>query len=243
MGTLSDRDRSDAISFYTAVISMEPDSIVDLLVRMKAVNYEVDRRSLERDIERVLQKYYGGSMGDIRIRELANLAMPIINRYHLRLPPNWGLLLQTLGMMQGIALTLDPGFDVWEFSVPYIRKVAWRLALPKRDWAQSLLRQSQEWSDLISNLPRIGNRMLEQAGRGDLMQIGLKDTGLILKQLDRLTTRLVLSLLLAALTISLALVAPLATAGSPLQLPVTVAFGVAVGLILWLFISVLTGTR
>jgi hypothetical protein len=121
--------------------------------------------------------------------------------------------------------------------------VAWRLALPKRDWAQSLLRQSQEWSDLISNLPRIGNRMLEQAGRGDLMQIGLKDTGLILKQLDRLTTRLALSLLLAALTISLALVAPLATAGSPLQLPVTVAFGVAVGLILWLFISVLRGTR
>ena len=44
-----------------------------------------------------------------------------------------------------------------------------------------------------------------------------------MKQMDRLTTRLALSLLLAALTISLALLRPAATAGSSLQLPVTLA--------------------
>lgn len=124
-----------------------------------------------------------------------------------------------------------------------MRRAIWRLMLPRRDLGQSLLRQGQEWGELIANLPRIGNRLLEKAERGNLLQIGLKDTELIMKQADRLTTRLALSLLLAALTISLALVVPSATAGSSLQMLMTIGLAVAVGLIVWLFVSILTGSR
>ena len=118
-------------------MSRDPDGIVDLLVRMGAAGSEVDRKALARDIERVLYKYSNVSMGEIRINDLAAVAMPIIHRYHLRMPSNFRLLLQTLAMMQGIALTLDPDFDVWEFSEPTIRQVTWRLALPRRDWGQT----------------------------------------------------------------------------------------------------------
>lgn len=243
MGFLSERDRYDAIAFYVAVISMDPDGIVDQLVRMGAAGGDVDRKALSRDIERVLYKYYSVTMGDIRVQGLSDVAMPIINRYHLRLPSNFVLLLQTLGMIQGIAMTLDPDFDVWSFSEPYMRRVARRLAQPRRGQGKNLLRQGREWSDLAANLPRIGNRLLQQAERGDLLQIGLKDSGPLMKQMDRLTTRLALSLLLAALTISLALVVPAATAGSSLQSLVTIGFATAVALIIWLFVSILTGSR
>lgn len=243
MGFLSERDRYDAIAFYVAVISMDPDGIVDQLVRMGAAGGDVDRKALSRDIERVLTKYYSVTMGDIRVQGLSDVAMPIINRYHLRLPSNFVLLLQTLGMIQGIAMTLDPDFDVWSFSEPYMRRVARRLAKPQRGRGQNLLRQGREWSELAANLPRIGNRMLEKAERGDLLQVGLKDSGPLMKQMERLTTRLALSLLLAALTISLALVAPAATPGSSLQSLVTLGFALAVGLIVWLFVSILAGTR
>ncbi len=243
MGVLSDRDRYDAIGFYVAVMSMDPDGIVDQLVRMDAAGSEVDRKALSRDIERMLYKYYSVSLGDIRIQGLSDVAMPIINRYHLRLPSNFVLLLQTLGMMQGIAMTLDPGFDVWSFSEPYMRRVTRRLMRPRRGRGQNLLRQGWEWSDLISGLPRTANRLLERAERGDLLQIGLKDTAPLMKQIDRLTTRLALSLLLAALTISLALVVPAATAGSPLQSLVMIGFATTIGLTLWLFISILRGIR
>lgn len=243
MGSLTDKDRYDVVCFYVAVMSVDPDGIVDVLARMGAVDSEVDRKGLTRDIERVLQKYCDASMGDIRIQELIDVATPIIQRYHLRLPSNFGLLLQTLGMIQGVALTLDPSFDVWAFSEQYVRRAIWRLMLPRRDLGQSLLRQGQEWGELIANLPRIGNRLLEKAERGNLLQIGLKDTELIMKQADRLTTRLALSLLLAALTISLALVVPSATAGSSLQMLMTIGLAVAVGLIVWLFVSILTGSR
>jgi hypothetical protein len=124
-----------------------------------------------------------------------------------------------------------------------VRKMTWRLVVPRRGWGYNLFRQGREWSELVSNLPRIGNRVLEKAERGDLLQIGLKDSGSLMKQADRLVTRLALTMLLAALTIGLALLAPLATAGSPLQVAVTTGFALAVGLIVWLFISILVGTR
>jgi hypothetical protein len=63
----------------------------------------------------------------------------------------------------------------------------------------------------------------------------------MMRQMDRLTTRMALALLLAALTISLAL---LGTAGAgALQLPVTAGYVVAIALTAWLFISILRGTR
>jgi ubiquinone biosynthesis protein len=243
MGYLRDRDRYNAIGFYISLVSLDADGIVDVLIRMGAADSEIDRTSLSRDIERVLSNYHNVLIGEIRIQELDVAFMPIISRYRLHVPPNFVLLVQTLAMMQGVAMTLDPKFDIWGFSEPYVRQVSWRLALPRHGWGQSLLRQGQEWSDLISNLPRIGNRLIEKAGRGGLLQIGLKDTDAIMKQVDRLTTRLALSLLLAALTVSLALVVPLATEGSPLQTLVTIGFAMAVGLIIWLFVSILKGAR
>ncbi|HEX9115160.1 MAG TPA: hypothetical protein VGA61_03770 [Anaerolineae bacterium] len=59
-------------------------------------------------------------------------------------------------------------------------------------------------------------------------------------RIDRLTTRITLALLLAALTISLAL---LRTAGGALQAPVTAGYMVVTVLTAWLFISILRGTR
>lgn len=243
MGYLRDRDRYNAIGFYVSVVSLDADGIVDLLVRMGAADSEVDRKGLARDIERVLSNYYNVSIGDIRIQELDEVFMPIIGRYRLHLPPNFVLLIQTLAMMQGVAITLDPDFDIWGFSEPYVRQVTWRLALPQRGWGYKLFRQGQELSDLLSSLPRTANRLVEKAERGDLLQIGLKDTGPLLKQIDRVATRLALSLLLAALTISLALLLSFTDAGSLLQAPVTVGFAMTIALTIWLFISILRGTR
>lgn len=106
-----------------------------------------------------------------------------------------------------------------------------------------MLRQGADWGELISRLPHSGNRLLEQAERGELFQVRLKDAGSIMSRLDRLATRLALSVLVAALIISLALLIPLTTAGSPLRLPVAIGFLVAAGLGMWLLISILRGTR
>ncbi|PKO22586.1 MAG: hypothetical protein CVU38_08645 [Chloroflexi bacterium HGW-Chloroflexi-1] len=243
VGYLRDRDRLDLIRLYIASVGLDTDGIVEQLIRMGAANVEVDRKGLSQDIDRLLTKYYSLPLKDIRAREVVEEIMPIAYRHHLRLPSNLWLLGKTLAMMEGLGLQLDPDFDMFAVSEPFVRRLAWRLALPRRAWGQELLRQGADWGELISRLPRTGNRLLEQAERGELFQIRLQDADSIMSRLDRLATRLALSVLVAALIVSLALLIPLTTAGGPLQLPVATGFIVATGLGVWLLISILRGTH
>lgn len=243
VGYLKDSDRRDCLHLYSAVMNLDSEGIVDRLVRMGAAGGDVDRKGLAREIDRLLLEYHGVQLGDIHLMELGDECDPLVQRYHLRMPPNLASLAQTLIMMDGIALKLDPDFDIWGFSEPYLRQMAWRLALPRRSWGHDLLRQGEQWSDFLSSLPRTANRLLDKAEHGDLLQVGFKDTGPLMAQADRLVTRLALTMLLAALNISLALLMPVTTGSVTLQTIVSIGFVLALGLTAWLVISILRGTR
>jgi len=159
------------------------------------------------------------------------------------MPSNLWLLGKTLAMMEGVGLQLDPDLDLFAVFEPFARRLSWRLALPRRAWGEALLRQGADWGELISRLPRSTNHLLDQAERGDLFRVHLKDADPIMRRLDRLATRLALSMLVSALLVSLALLMPLGPGGGPLQLPVLIGFALATGLGVWLLTSILKGTR
>jgi ubiquinone biosynthesis protein len=243
VGHLTERDRLNLIRLNYVATSLDAGGIVEQLVRMGAAGAEVDRSVLMRDVGRLLTKYYGRPLKDIRAAEVIEEIMPIAFRHHLRLPNDLWLLAKTLTMMEGVGLQLDPSFDMFAVLEPVARQMTWQLVLPRRAWGQAVLDYGADWADLLGALPRTGNRLLERAERGDLFQVRLKDADPIMSQLDRLATRLALSVLVAALVVSLAQLMPLTTAGGPMQLPVVGGFVVAAGLGLWLLISILRGTR
>ncbi|MBN1311487.1 MAG: AarF/ABC1/UbiB kinase family protein [Anaerolineae bacterium] len=243
VGHLSERDRRNLIRLYYVSVTLDADGIVEQLIRMGAAGTEVNRPVLARDIGRLLVKYHGLPLRDIRAQEVVEEIMPIAFRHRLRLPSDLWLLGKTLATMEGVGLHLDPDFDLFEISEPIVQKLIWQMVLPRQDWVQILLRYGAGWADLLGTLPRTGSRLLERAEEGDLFQIRLKDADPIMSRLDRLATRLALSVLIAALIISLALLVPLMTTDSPLQLPVAIGFVLALGLGVWLLISILRGTK
>ncbi len=74
-----------------------------------------------------------------------------------------------------------------------------------------MLRQAMDWGELVTALPRVGGLLLEQAERGELFHLHLKDGEQISHRLDRLGSRLALSILVAALIIGLAILLASAT--------------------------------
>jgi hypothetical protein len=83
---------------------------------------------------------------------------------------------------------------------------------------------------------------LEKAERNELLEIGLKDSGRLLGGLSRLVNRLSLSIVIAGLVVSLAILIAVTTAGSPLQILVAVGFVATLSLGIWLLISIVRGT-
>ncbi|MFQ6100185.1 MAG: ABC1 kinase family protein [Anaerolineae bacterium] len=241
VGHLSHRLRTDLVRLYIVAVQMDEEGIVDQLVRMGVVSGAVDRAGLQRDVTRLLRKYYGLPLGAVRAREAIEEAMPVAFRHHLRLPSELWLLGKTLAMMEGVGLKLAPDFDIFAFSEPYVRRFMWQMASP-RVWGPTLLKGAGDWADLLGLIPRIGSQLLTRVERGELeITLSHKELDQALARLDRLANRLSLSVLLAAFIVGLALLVPafnLAQRWGLATILVIVGFIAASLLGLWLIFSI-----
>ena len=237
VGYLDETLQLELIRLYTAAVEMDVEELVDQMVRMGAASEEVDRRSLSRDAGRLLTKYRGLPLRDLRATEMLADLLPIAFRHRLRLPADLWLLGKTLSMMEGVGLQLDPDFDMFAVSAPIVRRLAWRLLKPRRPLSRELLRRRTELADLADRLPRAADRLLRQTEAGDLFSLRLRDLDALLGTLERLTTRLAISMIIAALILGTALLIP-STAGNPAARVFAIAgFLFASALGAWLVLS------
>ncbi len=240
VGSLSPWDREHLIRLYLAAVQLDAREIVDELIYVGAAPPHIGRAGIEREMQRLLVKYYGRSLKEIQARQLVHEVTPIAFQYHLHLPSQWWLLGKTLGMMEGLGLQLDPDFDIFEVSQPYVRKLLWQMVSPRK-WAGKMARGMLDWSDLWADLPQRGSRLLDQVEKGELQfMLNPRELDKILNHLDRRSNRVTVSVLVAALIISLGLLiaasAPGEAWGSRLSV---VGLAVAAALCLWLLLSIL----
>lgn len=243
VGYLRDKDRRDLVRLYIVAIEMDVDGMIDQLVNLGAVREDVDRNRLVNDLSRFLNKYHGVPIKYVRARELIDEITAVTFRHHLRLPSTWWLVGQTIVMLEGIGLQLDPDFDVFEAAKPHVKGLMKDLFLPQGDWARTILMDSTNWGEMLHRLPRVGNRMLERLERNDPFRMEIKDLDHILSRFDRLVTRLALSLLVAAFVIGLPILLQLTTPGTLPSWLILASLIPIIGAGLWLAISLLFTSR
>src|SRR5512138_808980 len=243
VGYLRDKDRMDLIRLYIVAVEMDVDGMIDQLVRVGAVREDVDRNKLAYDLSRFLNKYNGVPIKYIRARELIDEFTAITFRHHLRLPATWWLVGQTIVMLEGIGLQLDPDFDVFQAAEPHLQRLMKKLFLPNEGWVRAMLMDAANWGELLHRLPRVGNRMLERLERNEPFRMEIKDTDRILGRIDRLATRLALSILVAAFVVGLPILLQLTAPGSLPRWLIMISLIPIVGTALWLAISLLNTPR
>jgi len=209
VGYLSDADRANLIRLYNVAVRMDAKGVTDGLIHIGAAPPDVNRRALSQDIERLLRYYNGLALQDIHVDELMDALMPLAFTHRLHLPTNFWQLGKTLAMMEGIGFKLAPDFDIFAFSGPYVAKLMLKAALPNRHWVDTLMRRALVWSDLLEELPHIGMLLLDRIERREPVKLELEHSNLEL--LDRMATRIALSMIVAAMIIGLAGLIPATT--------------------------------
>lgn len=164
---------------------------------MGVVHSGVDRSRLRRGVERLLGKYTGAMLKDINIQEILEEITALCSRHRLSIPSNQWLLGKSLVMIEGLGLQLDPDFDFFALSEPYVQQLKLQMWLPKAEWGQALLRQGTDWAEFLNMLPRTRRHLLEKAERNELLEIGLKDSGRLSDGLSQLVNRLSLCIVIA----------------------------------------------
>ncbi|MFQ3610204.1 MAG: AarF/ABC1/UbiB kinase family protein [Fimbriimonadales bacterium] len=239
VGTLSEDDRINLTRLYVAMVRQDTHAILNVFARMGAISPHTDRAKLARAAERLISKYRGRTLSETRFSDFWNDLTDLMHQHHLRLPSNLWLVGKTLAMLEGIGRQLDPAYDFFEVSKPFVRQLGKHAWLPTLD-PRDLVEQVDTWRYLMREMPAMVMQWLQSVERGKVpveAQIGA--TQETLDRIDAMVTRLSLSVLVAAFIVGLALLLP-ATQQIPYAPALTlIGFVSATVLGIWLLVSIL----
>jgi len=208
VGRLETSDRIDLARLLILVVQRDTEGIVDQLVRMGIAGSRVDRIVLARELRRILLRYYGLPIQEIPVTEVMNSLEPIIYKHSLRIPSDYLLLIKTIMLLQGVGLGLDPDFDMFAATRPYLGKLIRQVLLPS-SWGPSVLRMLTDWNELFSNFPRQTTNVLDQLERGDFgIDVEVPQLDETIDRIDRVANRIIYGVLVGAFLVSLALLIP-----------------------------------
>jgi ubiquinone biosynthesis protein len=202
VGVLDDRLREQLGDLLAGVIREDPERAAAALIALDASTGRIDHRALSEDLSALLRRYSGLGVGEIRLGEAIAGLLEITRRHSLRLPADLALLAKTLVMAEGLAATLDPGFQMSQALAPFAQRRLLAQLSPA-----ALLRGLERLGLAAAELPDHLHRVIDD---GIDVHVRTADLEPLVARLERLGNRIAVSVLAAAAINS---VAQLAAAG------------------------------
>jgi ubiquinone biosynthesis protein len=203
VGRVSEPVRGHLLRAGLAALEQDPESLAEELFALGVAGKRADRAAFVRDLDHLIGRYQGRSIGDLSAgavtRELSGIAF----RHRLQLPGELALLMRVVTMSEGLGLRLDPDFRYLEFASPIIKK-HWQGTRSLRAGAARFGRAAADAADLGLELPRRAGRLLARLERGE-MELNVRHEGLerFAHELQGMTNRLALAMILAASVVAL----------------------------------------
>ncbi len=245
VGRLTPYDQELLSELFVAAIQLDARAMRQVLERYAMVEAGDEGPRLEYEINDLIATYADLPIEQIDFRELAARIFELVYRFRLRLPANLLMLAKTLVLAEGMGLRLDPSFHLLQDLQPWALRLVSQRYSPGA-MAKKLGKGLLDMLRLSARLPRYVEELLEKVNEGRL-RIEFEHKGLdaFYQELDLVTNRLVLALLIAALILGssvvvLARIPPLINHVSAIGLAGFVLSGI---LALWLLLNILRRGR
>jgi ubiquinone biosynthesis protein len=206
VGIVTRESREEFVNLLDGIAQKNEADIVAALLKLTEWEQEPDMHVLERDMADFMGQHFFKALKEIEIGKFFKQMLEVATRHRLRIPSNLFLMIKTLTTLEGIALQLDPDFDIVESAIPFVMQVRIEQFSPKRLVAQ-FTRQAAGWVGLTEQLPR---ELMETVRmiRHKRLLIKLEHQGLeeMLSTHDQISNRISFSIIIAALIIGSALI-------------------------------------
>jgi ubiquinone biosynthesis protein len=181
-------------------------ALADVVLELGIASAHVDRNTLRRDMQRLLDRYGDSVIGDVPVGAFLGEVLEAIRRQHIRLPSDLALLFKTLAMGEGLAKELDPSFNLLEVYIPITQELVRRQVTPAV-WAKQLVLAGIDALQVTMQVPQQLRRILGDIERGGF-EVNLQPASFdpYFERLERLVNRILIALLAATCTISTAMI-------------------------------------
>ncbi len=166
-----------------------------------------DLREIERAVGRVLARYWGISMGDLRnldLNEVRGLLIEfgqLLYQMPFQIPTNVIFLGRALGILSGLTTSIDPQFNLFAAAEPFATKM---ISDEDRSLLGTIWSQAIEIGGAIVRLPVQADRLIGTLLRGDI-HVNVNATDQLIREIHALNAsirRLVWTLIFAALLLA-----------------------------------------
>ncbi|MBI3835957.1 MAG: AarF/ABC1/UbiB kinase family protein [Planctomycetes bacterium] len=179
----------------------EIDIVIDAFADIGALRSQVDRSSLSRSMQVLLDKYYGLPARRVDLSTLLNEFSEIVRRHDVTLPRDVILLIKAFGTVASITQRLDPEFDLLTVLEPRLKKT-----MSQRFSARELGRDTAMAGWHLLNIVRHAPRQLRDVMRrigdgGWRLHVKHENIDRLANELDRSSNRIAFSVVIAAIIV------------------------------------------
>jgi ubiquinone biosynthesis protein len=242
---LSPRDRDAMVRLLLDILSGDADRLPR---RLRALGMRYPRQmeaELTDQLSVVLQRYSDASLGEIDARAVMRETFDTIYRLDITLPARFVMLDKALATLSGVALSIDPGMNVFEAARPYAVRMAAARLRPDR-LARRARVDAGRYAAAILDYPFQISELLDEFKDGSF-EIAVR-TDALDKATDRALSalnRLALAVVAAALIMGSAIVAVFARSDGIAGLAWVAVPGFigGVALAVWLVLGIIRSGR
>ncbi len=205
VGRVPEKLRMRLLRAGLAAMEEDAESLAEELYGLGVAGPRADRQGFQRDLDHLIGHFGGRSLHELSATAVTRELTGVAFRHRLQLPGELALLIRVIAMSEGLGLKLDPDFHYLEFASPFLRK-RWDAHHKLPAVAGRIGRAAREAAELGVEMPRRTGRLMGRLERGEL-QLNIQHEGLgaFSSQLQRMTNRLSLAVILAASVVALGL--------------------------------------
>jgi len=232
MGTLSERQKNELADMVMTVMSRDTDAIIRVLQNSGVIPEQANIRILDQELSELIVKYYKMSLSQIDMKTAMDDFFAVAHRHQIRFQAEFMLLGKALMTYEEVARVLYPQYNFIAEIAPYLKKLASSKFRPA-NFMKDLLRITDELRWFLVESPRTWRQISGKLSAGKL-QVQMRHIGLdtFIKEMDRSSNRLSVSLLVAALIVGSSMIMTVEKGVMLFDLPV-------LGLIGYLFAGIL----
>jgi ubiquinone biosynthesis protein len=191
--------------------------------------------SFKADVSDVLDTYYSVRMIDVKMGQMLSDLMGVLGKYDFNRPREIAELVRALLILEGVGTQLDPKFNIAEEFEPYAKKI-----LPD-NWSSKLLvdiikNDILDLEYLARTFPTSVRSFMKKVEEGKIrIELAHRDLDVFSEDLDRISDKLSVALIMAALIVGSSVVISVSKILGLLGFTVCGALG------LWLAVKILMG--
>lgn len=175
-------------------------------LRRLSIDHEIeDMRAFEYDLNDLIQDFTVMAQEDVGVKDFTARLQKLAYKYKLQIPGVIFLILRSLAILEGVARSLDPSFDVLENIKPFgVKLIAEQYSI--KNISSEMGHTFSQAVSLFYNLPLEIRDIVKQVRKGKIVlntrQIGFENYR---RQLDFAVNRIMLSLIIGSLIIASAI--------------------------------------